>query len=286
MRSVFLKIICVDLLLLSAVHAGTFTNNFSSSTPTGFTLNGGNRPAPNDTLIYPAIEGGILKLTYAENGETGSIVLDELDPGATNAGFTARFTVQIGGGSSTPADGWTLHFGSDIDSSSKFGEEGPGVPASGSGIDICFDTYDNGGGEAPAIDVKVNGVQVAHTPESVFFMLSDNFTNVFIQLNPNGTLNVSYKGQVIYTNLYLPGYAPVTGGRFAIGARTGGLNENNWFDDLGITTTVAGAPAAPTITAQTSRRARPSTNGLPSVSPSCRTARRRSTSSGSATTWP
>ena len=48
-------------------------------------------------------------------------------------------------------------------------------------------------------------------------------------------MNVVYKGQMVYTNLYLEGYAPITGGRFAMGARTGGLNENLWIDNLSIT---------------------------------------------------
>jgi hypothetical protein len=240
--------------LALTAHAGTFSNDFSSATISGFTLNGGTRPGG---FPYPAIENGYLALTYAENSEQGTIVLDDLDAGATISGFTATFKLRIGGGSSTPADGLTFHFGSDIDSSANFGEEGPPVPITGRGIDVCFDTYDNvdgdpttPGGEAPAIDVKVDGVVVASTQFNVFFMLSDVFTNVVIQLNPNGTLNVSYKGQTIYTNLYLPGYSYVTAGRFAIGARTGGANENNWVDDLVINTTVAGPAAPPTLSAQ------------------------------------
>lgn len=257
LRLLTLLSIATTVSLAWTARAGTFSNDFSSATVSGFTLNGGTRPGGGP---YPAIEGGYLALTYAENSEGGSIVLDDLDAGATISGFTATFKVRIGGGSSTPADGMCFHFGSDIDSTANFGEEGPnalGPPPLGHGIDVCFDTYDNvdgdpttPGGEAPAIDVKVDGVTVASTQVSVFFLLSDVFTNVVIQLNPNGTLNVTYKGQVIYTNLYLPGYSYVTAGRFAIGARTGGANENNWVDDLVINTTVAGPPVPPTISPQ------------------------------------
>jgi hypothetical protein len=239
------------LLIVASAYAGSFTNDFSNPTPAGFMLNGGSRPSGDP---YPAIENGYLALTYAENSEQGTIVLDELDPGATIASFTANFKVRIGGGSSTPADGIAFFFGSDLDIMGTFGEEGPTTAA---GITVCFDTYDNvdgdpmnGIGEAPAIDVKVNGVEITHKMLDVFFMLSDTFTNVVIQLNGNGTMNVVFKNTVIYTNLYLTGYTPITSGRFAIGARTGGLNENNWIDDLSITTVVAGAPTAPTFITQ------------------------------------
>ena len=112
-----------------------------------------------------AIENGYLALTYAENSLQGSVVFDELDPGATMGGFTVTFNMRIGGGSSTPADGMAFFFGSDIDANANFGEEGP---ASTAGITVSFDTDDNGGGEAPAIDVMVNGVQVAHTRSLTF----------------------------------------------------------------------------------------------------------------------
>ena len=144
---------CAALLALFMAFpslAGTFTSDFSDPGQLGLTLNGGLRPAPNDALPYPAIEDGVLKLTYAENGETGSIVLDELDPGQTLGGFTATFKVKICCGSSTSADGMSFYFGNDIDSSARFGEEGPD---NGQGITVSLDTYDNVDGN-PLDDVK------------------------------------------------------------------------------------------------------------------------------------
>ncbi|MBI4324520.1 MAG: hypothetical protein HY674_04580, partial [Chloroflexi bacterium] len=240
-----LAVLAAGLLCAAAAYAGTYSNNFSDPTPTGFTLNGGVRA--DGVSPYPAIENGYLALTYAENSLQGSIVFDELDPGAAIGSFTVTFIMRIGGGSSTPADGMAFYFGTGIDSTANFGEEGP---SGGTGITVSFDTFDNGGGEAPAIDIKVNDNVVAHKVVDVFYLLTDAFTNVVIQLNANGTMNVAYKGQVVYTNQYLEGYTPITGGRFAMGARTGGLNENLWIDNLSITTVVAGAPAAPTISAQ------------------------------------
>src|ERR1019366_8305492 len=53
--------------------------------------------------------------------------------------------------------------------------------------------------------------------------------------------------RVLYTNLVLTGYAPITNGQFGVSGRTGDSTENNWLDDLGITTVAAGAATAPTI---------------------------------------
>ncbi len=226
-------------LLLPAAHAGTYVNNFTDPTPTGLTLNGGVRD--DQVTPYPAIEGGKLALVYAENSKQGTVILDDLDGEEAIEAFTMNFKLRIGGGSSTPADGMAIHLGQ-LFGSENFGEEGP---LGANGLTIAFDIYDNGGGEAPSIDLKVNDVVVAAFPRTIFEIVSDAFTDVSIQLKKNGTLTMSYKGQVVHNDVYLPGYAPAAGDRFAIGARTGGLNANHWIDDLNITTVraVAAAPS-------------------------------------------
>ena len=47
-----------------------------------------------------------------------------------------------------PAEGLSISIGSDLPDTIRLAEEG-----AGEGIRICFDTWDSGGGEAPAIDV-------------------------------------------------------------------------------------------------------------------------------------
>lgn len=227
-------------LVGTTAFAGSFTSDFSDPFQTGFTLNGGIRP--DGFTPYPAIEDGHLALTYAENSEQASIVLDDLDFGQAIESFTAQFKLQIGPGSGNPADGTSFCFGPDINSFSNFNEEG-----TGNGIIVTFDIYDNGGGEAPAVDVKYGGATIAHTTFAKADMVTSQFENVFIQLTRSGTLNVGYKGAVLYTNLILPNFEP-TYGQFAIGARTGGENANQWVDDLSVTTVVAGNAVKPTIT--------------------------------------
>jgi hypothetical protein len=227
---------------LGSAYAGTYTNDFSTASMTGLTFNGGVRD--DGVSPYPAIENGHLSIVHAENSKQGTVILDDLDPAKAIESFKMNFKLRIGGGSSTPADGLAIFFGQ-VDGTANFGEEGPTIE---NGLTIAFDIYDNGGGEAPAIDIKANNVVIGHFARTIQEITSDAFTDVAIELKRNGTLSLSYKGQQLYNNIFLPGYAPAAGDRFAIGARTGGLNANQWIDDLGINT-VEAVPTAPSFTA-------------------------------------
>ncbi|MBI3192013.1 MAG: hypothetical protein HYZ36_05050, partial [Pedosphaera parvula] len=134
---------------------------------------------------------------------------------------------------------------------SAFGEEG-----SGTGISICFDTWDNNGDDtAPAIDVKVGGTIIAtaysagqreggrarpgpilKTPSGQDFDLrtGPQFADVRIEWR-DGLLTLNYKGFDVFKSL--PAFlAPVSAPRFGMGARTGGATDNQWVDNLGIQT--------------------------------------------------
>jgi hypothetical protein len=120
----------------------------------------------------------------------------------------------------------------------SFGEEGAGT-----GLTIAFDTNDNGGGEAPAVDVKWRGQTIGHVPKNVNY--NDGFVPVGITLNAGGALDVSWNNEQLYSG-FLTGYTPIAG-RFGFGARTGALNEYHFMDDLCISVeSFANTP--PTIT--------------------------------------
>jgi hypothetical protein len=65
-----------------------------------------------------------------------------------------------------------------------------------------------------------------------------SFADVFIRVSEAGKLDLQYKGNVIFNQVQLPGYTPIAGGEFAMGARTGGLNENQWFDNIALARTI------------------------------------------------
>ena len=204
----------------------------------GFSANFNDNLLPPGTALYGSayIGGGVLKLTDNINGQQGSFIINELDPGSEVNGVDAQFKVRVGGGTSVPADGFSFNFADDLRTDS-FSEEGDG-----SGLIVAFDIYDNGGGEAPAVDVKWLGATVATTVVPIDTLRTGaDFVDVHIRLDGDGSVDVTYDGQTIYENVFLPGYFTFYYPQTGFGARTGGLNENQWVDDIQITTTVGPA---------------------------------------------
>jgi len=253
MKNHILKALTALALSGAAACAGTFTNAFNDPNNTTGTTFAGSGTLADSSAFAPVIVNNYLVLTTNQNNLQGSVVLDDLDPGNVVGSFVASFNLLLDSGGNTPADGFFFIFG-DVFPGQTWNEEGPTFM---NGITITFDTYDNTGltppDDAPAIDVKVNGGNggannyLYHQHTAITNVMSPSFTNVTVILKDNGTLSLSYKGQVIFTNVYLTGFVPASGYVFALGGRTGGLNENAWINDLSINTTVAGAPAAPAI---------------------------------------
>jgi len=238
-----IKMLLPALLLTGATSfAGTFTSDFTTPTPYGVFINGAGTLSDGASWT-PLIATNRLILTVNQNSLSGSFSPYDLDNGAPIQGFTAKFQLQFGPGSSTPADGAAFSFGPGVDQTSTTYNE---VGAGGAAFAVSFHTYTSSGG--PAVDVYLYGTRIAHTPFAVGDMVNSQMQDVQIQLNPNSTLNVTYRGQVVYTNLYLPNWGP-TNGYFIISARTGGLNEETDIGNVSITTTLYSTPVAPTVTA-------------------------------------
>jgi hypothetical protein len=177
-------------------------------------------------------DSGVLKITDAVGGVSGSFVIDDVKAGAPVSAFTATFKLRMGEGSTPPADGLSFVFAPDIPNSA-WGPEG-----TGSGLVVEIDTWDNSTATSPdliGIDVKYGGAEIATTPlPNSFLQTGTDYIDVGIRMNSNGTVDVTYKDQVIYYQLPLPDFAPISGGRFGIGAATGGAFETHWVDNLNI----------------------------------------------------
>jgi hypothetical protein len=200
----------------------------------------------NVTLVgTAAMPGdGALHLTDAVNSQGGTIVVTNLDTGAVN-GFTLHAKVLVGGGSTPPADGFSVVWGNDVPTEAVFGEDG-----AGSSLVLSFDIYDNGNETppAPSIDARWNGQLLATVKQSYQEIeTGDQWTDLGVRVEPDGTLDVQYKGKVLFNNLALPNFKPLTGAAFGIAARTGGLNENQWIDDLQIATSTGGTTTPPQL---------------------------------------
>lgn len=224
--------------------AGTYNANFNDGNPpAGASLQGSAKVVATGGVG----NSGYVSLTDAVGSQQGGLIIDDLDGGQLIGGFTLNFKLLIGGGGSQPADGFSISVGDDIPDSAP-GEEGVG-----NGLRVAFDTYDNGAGEAPAVDIYWGGNVIGHTKfdgvtaltippvidpatgKPASLQTGTNFVDVAIALNPNGTVDVNYKGIQVFKNLLIPDYSPKSA-RFAFGARTGGAVENHWVDDISIKT--------------------------------------------------
>ncbi len=208
--------------------------------PAGTTVSGSATP----DVTGGVNDSGVMKLTTADNGLSGSFYIEDLNNGAAVSGFTATFNMRVGGGTTPPADGFSFIWANDVTEGTGFGEDG-----TGSGLVVGFDIYDNGGGEAPSIDVRYGTALMASTLVTIDKIeTGDGFAPVAIHVDPAGTLDLFYNNRVIYYHLPLADYAPMAGGLFAFGARTGGLNENQFVDDFKLATTTGTVTPQPKFT--------------------------------------
>jgi hypothetical protein len=243
------KSLAVLLLSGATAFAGSFTSDFSNPNQAGYTLN---QVADSSGNVYPVVTNSALLLLSNETSlGPDSFVLNDLDNGAAIDSFTATFQLQIGPGTSTPADGIAFVFGPDITSSTTFGEEGPYMPSGG--VAVCFVTY-SGDGPGIGFNVRVfdtgsgiGGIVAGgYVPMQSATMVDSLMHNVSIEVNRNGTFNMVWNGQTVFTNLFLSGWSPVNG-QFAIGGRNGGLSQQILISNLDITTIEEPSPAAAPI---------------------------------------
>ena len=205
-----------------------------------------NSGLPPNTAVYGSafLSNGVLVLTTNGGGLQGGFLTADLAPGRVVRGFTASFKLRIANGSGQPADGFSFNWAPNLPNDST-GEEG-----AGSGLTVSFDIYDNGFGEAPAIDVKWNSNVVSHTsvPLSFLSAFDGSFRTASIRLNSDGTIDIIYNCTPVLTHFAVPGYAPQLGGRFLLGARTGGEYESHSIDDLALQLDVDPTNGVPRIT--------------------------------------
>jgi hypothetical protein len=198
-------------------------------------------------------EGGILKLTDAVDNQQGSFVAWPEEQSIDISQFEATFQLRIADSTFQSADGFSFVVARDIPHTA-FGEEGTGI-----GLIISFDTWDNGGSDtAPAIEVIWNGTMLAVVsmaeprdggrapvtaiPDdpvtgqpmtlSTEGYPSGEFVPVRIKLDPDGTVDVSYKSVLVLQNVQILGFTSIAKAQFGFGARTGGANATHWIDNL------------------------------------------------------
>ncbi len=212
-----------------------FANDFQSGAPSGMTLFG-----------QAKVEAGYLKLQPLAGDSYGVTYIDDFNGGQQVFSFQAAFKASLFGstccaGGFFPADGFSFNLVPAGTVRSNPGYNEPAEEGLDEGLAINFDTWDNGEGEGPAIEVKWLGAVVARTP----FQSSQSplgitdpvaaSKQVFINLDSDGTIDVSYGGTLVIDNVQTP-YRPGVIGvpKWVFGSRSGLANDQTWIDDLRI----------------------------------------------------
>jgi hypothetical protein len=145
--------VCMAAVHCSLAYAATNLVNFNTATELPFKEVGA--AAAEYRSSGGATGGatdGYLSITDAKSGQRGTVVFDDLDKGLVVKAFTFECDLRIGGGTSRPADGFSLNYvrASDplaANGSPLAGTAGEnGIPEEGSltGLGIGFDTWQSG----------------------------------------------------------------------------------------------------------------------------------------------
>jgi hypothetical protein len=212
----------LSIVAVSGIAPVTFYADFESGLPAATTLYG----TAHVTNGFGFTNSNALVLTDAANNQNGSWVISNLVAGRSVSAFRAGFKFRVGDAVGGGADGFSFNLGNDIVAGAA-SEEG-----SGTGLSICVDNYDNAGLEAPAIDIKWRGAIIGHA--SINKLNSADWQNMLVNLDADGTIDITLSNSVIYSNFQTP-YAPISNARFGFYARTGGAASTHWFDEVSIT---------------------------------------------------
>ncbi|HJN81575.1 MAG TPA: immunoglobulin domain-containing protein, partial [Verrucomicrobiota bacterium] len=189
---------------------------------------------------------GILKVTDAVYSQSGGMLIDDFSNSAAFNEFEISFRMFMGQGTSRPADGLSVSIGNDLPNLANPAEEG----APDAAFRVCFDAWDSGGGEAPAIEIfdgkksiaiqKFHGQTGASNSEKFvkddgeFLMMwhDSEWTDVNIRV-ADGLATVNFRGYDVIKNAPID-LSPIKAAQFLFAARTGGAHQKHYIDDIKI----------------------------------------------------
>ncbi len=265
-------VIAAGLLGANSLQAGSAFYDFNTDPSSLMTLVGTAQWVPSGgTGSATNSSDGYLQITPNVNSSTGAILFNDFDNGLIVGAFHISADLKVGDGSGTPADGFSINYvrandpliaalqggNSGIDwGGYDAGDQGGYIEdGSATGLGIGFDAYSNAGDDPTGLYISVDDVikttilmptlngactdatSIQTGPVGDGTGSSLCWAHLDVDLTTNGLLNVTWKGTVILTN-FQTGYLP-SAGRLVMGGRTGGLNENQWVDNISITTYAA-----------------------------------------------
>jgi hypothetical protein len=209
----------------------SFCTDFENGLPAGTSING-----------VAHIADGIMHLTDdGQNGVGGAFFIPDQDAGANVTELHMTWKALIGGVdqdgeaqqfNTGGADGISLSWGSDVNSGTGGGPDG-----AGNGLLVTVDTFDNGGGEAPGIEIRYKGQRVAFSPitpgdqvAAKAYLRKGTFVDAQVDVFNSGYAQFTFDG--ITAAGVIPGWAGQAGANYVFGASTGGAQDNQWIDNV------------------------------------------------------
>ena len=212
----------------AGVAERSFTWDFNGDLPDGSDVAGSAEHSEDE-----GVDGsGALVLTRNVASQSGGWLSPDI---GTVDKFKITFDIYIADGTDTQADGLSMAISDDLETVEAFGEEGPAV--GGSKLIVCFDNWDNGAAEGPAIDIKWGKeivATVAMGSQSDSTLDTEGWWPVEMELTPEGNLTILYNGELIHDAVNIPDFASIENARVAFGGRTGGANANQFIDNFKI----------------------------------------------------
>ena len=227
----------VDVVTLPHATPDTAAYNFDNgNTPGGTNVYG----TAQAQATGGASNSGHLRLTEAVGGQAGTWIVNDqnggLPVGSIDVAFKLLMTPNDG---EVPADGFGFHWAPDLPLSGFPVAEEP----VGNGLSVGFDVYNNGGGEAPALDVFWRGTRLGGTMvPGELLNTAGQFSDVQIRLSAFGLVDVSFNGVVLVYQLQIPGWTAFSGANYGFAARTGGAFQVHSIDNVQIKSVAYAGP--------------------------------------------
>ncbi len=205
---------------------------------TGWNLTGA--ATPGDTPGDADANSNELILTQAINASSGGIFYNQIIDLGTCTKWTVDFDFRIFNG--TGADGIAFCF-LDVPPTGFVSGGGVGIPSSANGLKVVFDTYDNGCGANPEIQIY-SGAGYGECNAGIVKLNNSGGSLNFIRSNAYNTARITYdNGNITVTvngTPYLTANFPITfPGYMGFTASTGGSNDQHSVKNVTIYADIA-----------------------------------------------
>ena len=218
--------------------------------------------------------GGYLSITDAVNSQQARLVFPDIDDGLPIRAFTFEADLRVGGGTDTPADGFSINYARADDpvvldpangafAASPTGEGNLPEEGTQTGLAIGLDEWLSGGTDVRGFSIRVDNVIIqeislptvngsltdttslqtgTQNPDRNPDDITTSWANLGwarfkMELNEQGQVTLEWKGQK-FLDKFQTTFFP-SPGRIIFAGRTGGANGNHHVDNITLTTTPA-----------------------------------------------